>query len=71
MSWLQRIPYAFLILFAVVMMVVPFGASHFVEKWTMLFRGTLRRPIDWFDLVFHSAPLILLIVKLAGDLRRR
>lgn len=65
MTWLDRIPYAVLIIFAVLMMLVPFGASHFAEKWTMLFRGALRRPLDWFDLVFHSAPLVLLVLKVA------
>ena len=63
MTWLDRIPYAGIILIAIVMMIVPLGASHFVEKWTMLFRGTLRRPLDWFDLFIHSAPLVLLLLK--------
>jgi hypothetical protein len=29
----------------------------------MLFRGTLVRPIDWLDLVFHGIPWLLLILK--------
>lgn len=63
MTWLDRLPYAALIVLALLMMLVPLGASHFVEKWTMLFRGSLRRPLDWFDLVLHSAPLALLLLK--------
>jgi len=35
-----------------------------VEKFRMLVNGTLRRPIDIFDLFFHLFPLILLIAKL-------
>jgi hypothetical protein len=36
----------------------------------MLFAGTLRRPLDWFDLVLHTAPIALLILKIAFDIRR-
>ena len=63
MTWVDRMPYAGIILIAVLMMIVPLGGSHFVEKWSMLFRGTLRRPLDWFDLFIHSAPLALLLLK--------
>ena len=31
----------------------PFSPPHIVEKLTMLFRGTLVRPLDWFDLFYH------------------
>jgi hypothetical protein len=36
----------------------------------MLFTGTLRRPLDWFDLVMHAAPLILVGFKLWIMVRR-
>jgi len=26
--------------------------------------GTLVRPIDWFDLIMHAAPWILLLIKI-------
>jgi hypothetical protein len=42
-----------------------------VEKLIMLREGTLRRPIDIFDLVFHAAPTILLLVKIAKDVATR
>lgn len=42
----------------------PFSPEpHLVEKIRMLIQGTLKRPIDIFDLFFHSAPLVLLVVK--------
>ena len=63
MRWLAQIPWTLLIVLAIAMAIVPFGQSHFVEKWRMLFSGTLRRPLDWFDLVLHSAPLVLLLLK--------
>lgn len=36
----------------------------------MLFSGTLRRPLDWFDLVMHTAPLVLLLAKVVLMLRK-
>jgi hypothetical protein len=71
MTWLDRIPYALLVVAAIALAVIPIGASHFAEKWRMLFDGTLRRPLDWFDLVMHSAPLVLLVIKIVRDLMTR
>lgn len=70
MRWLEQIPWWLIALAAIAFALVPFGQSHFVEKWRMLFAGTLRRPLDWFDLVMHSAPLALLIAKLMLMMRK-
>ncbi|MGZ5444715.1 MAG: RND transporter [Thermoanaerobaculia bacterium] len=64
MRWLEQIPWWLIAVAAIAFALVPFGQSHFVEKWRMLFAGTLRRPLDWFDLVMHTTPLALLIAKL-------
>ena len=37
------------------------------KKLIMLKNGTLNKPIDIFDLFYHSAPLILLIIKFIRD----
>jgi hypothetical protein len=37
----------------------------------MLAAGTLSRPIDIFDLVFHAAPVLLLVLKGVRMLQRR
>jgi hypothetical protein len=29
----------------------------------MLARGQLRRPLDWFDLIFHALPWLLAVAK--------
>jgi hypothetical protein len=45
---------------------------HLVEKTRMLLSGTLVRPIDIFDLLLHSVPLMLLawrLVVMAQDSR--
>ena len=71
MTWLDRIPWWTIVAATIVFALIPFGESHFIQKWRMLFGGTLRRPLDWFDLLFHSAPLLLLVAKLVLFLRNR
>lgn len=43
-----------------------FPQPHILEKIGMLFVGTLKRPIDIFDLVWHSWPFALLAYRLIG-----
>ena len=70
-TFLTKIPYAILIVFAILMLLAPFRPMpHVVEKLIMLKNGSLQRPIDIFDLFYHTAPLILLILKIALDTRR-
>lgn len=69
LKFLQAMPYVFLVPLALLMALAPFGTTpHFIEKWRMLFAGTLRRPLDWFDLVMHSTPVALLLLKVSSDL---
>jgi hypothetical protein len=68
MKFLANIPYVVLVPVAVLLALAPFGATpHLVEKWRMLFGGVLRRPIDWLDLVLHTAPLVLLMLKVMNS----
>ena len=46
-----------------------FPEPHIVEKLRMLFKGTLVRPIDWFDLMIHGAPWVLLVLKAVFTLK--
>ena len=41
-----------------------FSIPHLWEKLKMFSSGTLVRPIDWFDLIMHAAPWILLLIKI-------
>jgi len=53
------------------MAIAPFGAEpHLVEKLNMLMAGTLRRPLDIFDLLMHSAPFILFLIKAGLTLKK-
>ncbi|PFG63129.1 hypothetical protein AXZ77_1726 [Thioclava sp. ES.031] len=54
------------VLLAALLGLAPFTPEpHIWEKLKMLVAGTLVRPIDWFDLVMHGLPWIVLAVKLA------
>ena len=62
---LDKIPLVGLILFALVLGLAPFYPEpHLVEKLRMLMHGELRKPIDIFDLLWHTWPIALLVVKL-------
>jgi hypothetical protein len=61
--------YKFLIPAALLLGFAPFVPQpHIWEKIVMLSAGTLKRPIDIFDLVWHSWPFILLVVRVVKDL---
>lgn len=63
-SVLKKIPYAVLIPLTVFMLLAPFTPMpHVWEKLIMIKEGTLSRPIDIFDLIYHLAPLVILIGK--------
>ncbi len=49
----------------------PFTPPHIFEKLSMLVNGTLKRPIDWFDLFFHGIPWIILIMKIVITIKNR
>lgn len=48
-----------------------FPQPHIVEKIRMLLAGTLKRPIDIFDLFWHAWPFFLLIYRIIIDLKAR
>ncbi|MEM5790203.1 MAG: hypothetical protein AAGU11_23030 [Syntrophobacteraceae bacterium] len=65
---LDSIPYTMLIIAAILMLLAPFTPMpHVLEKLIMLKEGTLRKPLDVFDLFFHLFPTILLVIKLIRD----
>ena len=72
MKWLDNIPYKMLVPLAIFLALAPFAPEpHLWEKLKMLFAGTLSRPVDIFDLFLHGTPLVLLLLKLSLDARRK
>lgn len=65
LAFLDTIPLNLLILAALTLGLAPFFPEpHLWEKLKMLVDGSLRRPIDIFDLLLHAAPFVLLVLKL-------
>ncbi len=60
---LGRIPWSFVVVACLTLGLAPFRPPHVWEKLQMLSAGTLRRPIDIFDLVMHGSPWLLGIAK--------
>ena len=71
-SVLNKIPYAVLIPLTVFMLLAPFKPMpHVLEKLIMIKEETLSRPIDIFDLIYHLAPLAVLIGKVSLHQRHK
>ncbi|WP_243358257.1 hypothetical protein [Fundidesulfovibrio terrae] len=61
--------YKYLVPLALVLGFAPFYPQpHIMEKLHMLFEGTLKKPIDIFDLFWHAWPFALLGYKVYRDL---
>ena len=48
-----------------------FPQPHIVEKLKMLAEGTLKKPIDIFDLFWHAWPFVLLAYRVIRDLKHQ
>jgi len=72
MRFLREFPFPLLIAITLLMLGAPFFPEpHLIEKARMAMNGTLTRPIDLFDVVWHLLPATLLIWKIALWRRER
>jgi hypothetical protein len=60
---LDKIPWEIAILLVLSIGLVPYKPPHIWEKLLMLSQGTLKRPMDWFDLLLHGTPWLILVLK--------
>ncbi|HBQ36853.1 MAG TPA: RND transporter [Rhodobacteraceae bacterium] len=66
MAFLDKIPMPTAIMFALLLGLSPFVPEpHIWQKLKMLMDGTLVKPLDIFDLLFHGLPWLILFAKLA------
>ncbi len=63
MNFLQQLEWPLVIIICLTLGLAPFAPPHIFEKIQMLMQGTLHKPMDWFDLVFHGTPWLLLGAK--------
>ena len=62
--WMAKLPLGWVILAAGTLGLAPFVPEpHVWEKLQWLAAGQLVKPIDWFDLLLHGTPIIMLILK--------
>lgn len=72
MRWLDRFPLGLLVVVAAWLAIAPVVPEpHLTEKWRMLLQGSLTRPLDIFDLLLHTLPLVLLAIRLWREVQRR
>ena len=65
LKYIDKIPMLPLAVAAVFMSLAPFSPEpHLLEKSRMLMNGELIKPIDIFDLFWHSFLIILLVIRL-------
>lgn len=62
-QYISNLPWSVIIVLCLTLGLAPFAPPHLFEKIQMLINGDLKRAIDWFDLILHGSPWILLIIK--------
>jgi hypothetical protein len=70
-EFIEKLPWGLLILVCLTLGLAPFNPPHVWEKLQLLAQGRLVRAIDWFDLVLHATPWVLLILKAAVSLKQK
>ncbi len=63
-AFLVSLDWILLVFACLTLGLAPFNPPHLVEKIGMLRDGTLKKPLDWFDLFFHLTPWLLLLGKI-------
>lgn len=61
---IQQAEWSTIIFICLTLGLAPFAPPHIWEKLNMLVKGTLKRPLDWFDLFFHGIPWLILMFKI-------
>jgi hypothetical protein len=60
---IEDIPVMMVVLVCLTIGLAPFNPPHILQKLQLLVHGQLVKPIDWFDLLLHGFPWVLLILK--------
>ena len=69
MEFIDTISYSILLPMTFLLGFAPFfPRPHIYEKLAMLRNGTLKKPLDIFDLLYHISPFVILIIKVSREL---
>jgi len=71
LSAIDHLPIGIIVILCDTLGLAPFSPPHVIEKLSMLVDGSLVKPIDWFDLILHGIPWILLVLKLIALARTK
>ena len=69
-KFVSSLPWWLLVIACLTIGLAPFKPPHIWEKLQMLLRGRLVRPLDWFDLVLHGFPWVLLVLKAVYSMKK-
>jgi hypothetical protein len=70
-SFISNLEWGIIIIICLTLGLAPFTPPHIYEKLSMLLSGTLKKPIDWLDLLLHGVPWLILIIKIIITLKNR
>lgn len=71
MNWLHKLPWPLILIACSFVMLAPFVPEpHLWQKMKMLLAGTLNKPIDIIDVVWHSWPVIIIVLKIVAGLKQ-
>ncbi len=70
-SLVDKLSWEIIFILCATLGLAPFSPPHIIEKLSMLFKGNLIKPIDWFDLLFHGFPWIILVLKIVAVLLKK
>ncbi len=63
-TWLSELPWGIAVLLCLTLGLAPFNPPHLFEKLQMISTDwRLMKPIDYFDLLMHASPWVLLALK--------
>lgn len=66
LSLVDQVNWVIIIILCATIGLAPFSPPHFFEKLSMLIKGKLIKPLDWFDFVLHGFPWFMLILKITA-----
>ncbi|MFH2122297.1 MAG: RND transporter [Pseudomonadota bacterium] len=70
LSVVDQFNWGMVLLLCATLGLAPFSPPHIIEKLSMLIKGQLIKPLDWFDLFFHGIPWIILVLKIMASVVR-